>query len=206
MEDDDGINKSAKQMLGMASLKPPAEESEWTPLHFLQDAIISKTKIAFEEDKIKFTSKEKDFPFNESTNFQASDTSMNKDAENWKSSAPFYSIGTLAFLIHCKGLKYSSYIQRTLANAHVQYVKKDDVVAVFQYLHGKGESAPKNIRTTEDMKEKQKEANSEFFNDRTEDYVDDDGFVIPTDEVKKIESVVAFTSDFYVGGVSIGKM
>ena len=56
------------------------------------------------------------------------------------------------------------------------------------------------------MKEKQKEANSEFFNDRTEDYVDDDGFVIPTDEVKKIESVVAFTSDFYVGGVSIGKM
>ena len=199
-------NKSAKELLGMSSLKPPAEQSEWAPLHYLQDAIISKSKMAFEEDKIKFATKEKEFPFNEPTNFQASDKTTKEDATNWKSSAPFYNIGTLAFLMHCKGLKYAAYIQRTLANAHVQYVKKEDVVAVFQYLNGKGESAPNNIRRTEEMKEKQKEANSEFFNDRTEDYVDEEGFVIPTDEVKKIESVVAFTSDFYVGGVSIGKM
>ena len=163
-------NEDVHKLLAKTEKLPPKDEKEWTPLHYLQDCILSKSKMFVDDDQVKFPAKNKAFSFNECTNFQASDTSQTRLVQStsnptkWQSTTPFYTLGTLAFLMQCKGLKYTAYVQRTLALAHVQYIKKKDVDTVFQYLLGKCENLPQNVRSMKEMKEKKSELDTGMCN------------------------------------------
>ena len=90
---------------------PPKDESSWTPLHYLQNAIMSKSKIMItDENKVEFLKDDKVYPFDEITNFQASEPLVTPPGFEL-SSLPFYTLGTLAYLMQCKGVKYSAYVQ-----------------------------------------------------------------------------------------------
>ena len=72
---------------------------------------MSKSKITItDENKIVFLKDEKVYPFDEITNFQASEPLV-IPAGLESSSLPFYTLGTLAYLMQCKGVKYSAYVQ-----------------------------------------------------------------------------------------------
>ena len=90
---------------------PPKDESSWSPLHYLQNAIMSKSKITItDENEVVFIKDEKVYPFDEITYFQASEPLVIPPGFE-SSSLPFYTLGTLAYLMQCKGVKYSAYVQ-----------------------------------------------------------------------------------------------
>ena len=90
---------------------PPKDEGSWSPLHYLQNAIMSKSKITItDENEVVFIKDEKVYPFDEITNFQASEPLVIPPGFE-SSSLPFYTLGTLAYLMQCKGVKYSAYVQ-----------------------------------------------------------------------------------------------
>ena len=73
-------------------------------------------KEPFNVDEVKgvnFVNKNLTFPFDELTNFQASKLEngpINKQG-NWNATGPFYSVGTLAYFMKCRGLKHISYVR-----------------------------------------------------------------------------------------------
>ena len=72
---------------------------------------MSKSKITItDENEVVFIKDEKVYPFDEITNFQASEPLVIPPGFD-SSSLPFYTLGTLAYLMQCKGVKYSAYVQ-----------------------------------------------------------------------------------------------
>ena len=73
-------------------------------------------KEPFNVDEVKgvnYVNKNLTFPFDELTNFQASKLEngpINKQG-NWNATGPFYSVGTLAYFMKCRGLKHISYVR-----------------------------------------------------------------------------------------------
>jgi len=211
--------KDAEITLATEMKSIPEEESDWTPLHHLKHCCT--TASDFVVDNIKgFTAKDKSFPFDELTNFQGSklENGPITDDGNWNATGPFYTIGTLAFFMKCRGLKYSAYVRRTQAHGYKQYVKKADHMSVIAHLTSSdGKMAPFNVRPVGDLIERKtadlKEAleGKNFFSDRDHTLINqsinDDYYVIPQsiESDSEIELVYANWTDFYVGGVSIGK-
>ena len=84
----------------------PEEESEWTSLHHLQHCCSNDNEFNVDDVKgVNIVAKNVVFPFDELTNYQATMYKSNN------SFGPFYTIGTLAYFMKCRGLKYSAYVK-----------------------------------------------------------------------------------------------
>ena len=83
---------------------------------------MSKSKITItDENKVVFLKDDKVYSFDEITNFQASEPLAT--VPGFESSPPFYTLGTLAYLMQCKGVKYSAYVQVLLFSCLVTITK-----------------------------------------------------------------------------------
>ena len=93
----------------------PEKEEDWTALHHLKHCCTGASDFAVDRVKgVNFTAKDnKCFTFDELTNFQASKLEngpITKEGK-WNGTGPFYTIGTLAYFMKCRGLKYSAYVR-----------------------------------------------------------------------------------------------
>ena len=163
----------------------PADENDWTPLHHLQNCCMNGLEYIVNEKMVKI--KDLEFSRDEVTQFQVGSTGL------------FYGLGTLAYFMKNRGLKYSAYVKRTEALKQKQYVKRADVDAVINYLTMN--EPTRQVKKIADVMEEDNQI--EIFNDRAS--IADDTFTIPSKEVIQPEVVFANDSDFFIGGVSIGK-
>jgi hypothetical protein len=196
IEDDEDINEVTDVKMDM---NPPENKDEWSALHYLQNSCTKKEGFVVTNKVVQFTKQDnKEFPISTLTNVQADD--RHKVNSPWIRNGPFYTLGCLAYFMKCRGLKYGAYVKRTVGLGHDQYVKRRDHINIIDYLTGKGLIAPPNVRKVSDIKER--EADKMFFKDRK---VEED-FEIRNDEAENsIKGAVAFDTDFYVGGVSLGR-
>ncbi len=181
----------------------PANKSEWTALNYLQWFCSQKKKFVVDVNakEVKFGDDVK-FPFSKVTNFQA-DTREFQNMPGWKDSGPFYTIGTLAFFMENRYLKYSAYVARVTSLDHDQFVKRKDIRALVSFLVGSEEAAPPNVRPMSEVNEDEVQDKS-IFKDRY--VVDDDNdpeLDLPDDET--IGAVLVMAEDFFVGGVKLGR-
>ena len=201
IEDNEDV-KAADLNFAEKERVPPENEADWSALHHLQYCVMNESKFFITDDnKVKFEDKKVEFEFDQITNFQAETGDISASTKGlWSSSGPFYTIGTLAYFVKCLGLKFSSYVRRIETLQHKQFVKKRDHSAVIQYLSASGDKAPFNVRKLSDVP---KENDNSFFKDNAA--IKDDTYCLPMIKNVPIDLAIAYSSDFYIAGVSLGK-